>query len=282
MTPDDPVGSTTRRVLYKLAFRDAVNLRPWSEIRALGRRIQRRRVAGGVAGIAIVLTGAGAANALVARNGPATAIRSERTVPTSSTSATTSTTSPATTEPVSTPRANDVPPPVSGTEPTAAETTTSTTDPALQPYERGVQFTASTTAERAQVAVGDNVVLYATMTNTGTRAFHTEGYGSFGVACAPWPEGSTPDFFDMGAFIPEVVLQPGQTETFTITLTATDYVGTVFCGVGFAYHGDAFAAGPNRQDPSADAFVEIVARSDTTTTAAPSTSTTVANPLATT
>ena len=124
--------------------------------------------------------------------------------------------------------------------------------------------------------MGDNFVLYATLHNTGSRAFHTEGYGSFGVACQPWPVGSAPDFFDMGAFIPEVVLEPGATQTFTITLTATDYIGTVFCGVGFAYHGDAFAAGPNYDDTSVDAFVDIVAPPVTSTTGGPASTSTTA------
>jgi len=274
VTGDDEVRGPARRALYRIGFAHAIQLRPWPEVRALGQRIQRRRIAALVVAVAALLTGAGAANALVARgaapSGPPPGV-------TPATEATTTSTRPATaTSTESAP--SDLPTSPPASTPTF-EPTTSTTEPALQPYEDGVQFTASTTAERGQVFVGDDVVLHATLHNTGTRAFHTEGYGSFGVACAPWPEGAAPDFFDMGAFIPEVVLQPGQTETFTITLTATDYVGTVFCGVGFAYHGDAFAAGPNRDDTGADAFVEITARPSTTpsTTVPATTSTTDAS-----
>jgi len=81
VTGDDEIRGPARRALYRIGFAHAIQLRPWPEIRALGRRIQRRRLAVGVAGIAIVLTGAGAANALVVRGGPTGEIRSDTNVP---------------------------------------------------------------------------------------------------------------------------------------------------------------------------------------------------------
>jgi hypothetical protein len=64
---DDAVGGAVRRALYRIGFADAIRLRPWADIRARARRLQRRRVAVGVVIVASLLTGAGAANALVAR-----------------------------------------------------------------------------------------------------------------------------------------------------------------------------------------------------------------------
>lgn len=278
MTHDDPVGSATRRALYRFAFRDAVNLRPWSEIRALGRRIQRRRIAAGVAGVAIVFTGAGAANALVVRGSPGGEIRSDGTVPsTTSTTSVTSAETPTSETVTSTSEATPLPP-AAPEIPVSTEATTTTTEPVLPPYDANAHYTGHTTAERSQVTAGEEIVLHATLENTGTQAFETLGYGSIGVACQPWPADSAPMFFDLGEFLDYAVLQPGESRTFTVTLIAPDFVGEVACGLGLAYHGDAFAAGPNYADPGANAYVQIVAPSDGSTTAPePTTSTTASD-----
>jgi hypothetical protein len=141
----------------------------------------------------------------------------------------------------------------------------------LPPYDKDVSFTSRTTTDTPQVVVGGGIVLHASLTNTGTRAFETLGYGSIGVACDQLPEEPrTENDARIGTFLDSVVVQPGETHTFTVTLTAPDYVGRLTCGVGLAYHGDANAAGPTFGP--ADAFVDVGPAPDTTTTAAPTTS----------
>jgi hypothetical protein len=271
VTGEDEVGGAVRRALYRIGFADAIRLRPWADIRARARQLQRRRVAVGVVIVASLLTGAGAANALVARGTPSPDSREHRTATISTTTGTASTTS-STSDTVpaspSTAAGSEVSPPPDVTDTTVAPT--STTEPVLPPYDGRASWTSQTTTDTPQVVVGGDIVLHTSLSNTGAQAFETLGYGSIGVACDQLSdEPRTGNDARVGTFVDLVVLQPGETYTFTVTLTAPDYVGRLTCGVGLAYHGDANAAGPTFGP--ADAIVDVSAPIVSTTIADPTT-----------
>jgi hypothetical protein len=271
MTDEDEVRGPARRALYRIGYAPAILLRPWADIRARARWLQRRRVAVGVVIVTTLLTGAGAANALVARRTPDSAARDDGTPTIGTTTGTASTTTPTReTAPAATavPAGSELPPPG---VPDTTDTEPSTTVAVLAPYDEGAAWTSHTTTDTPQVAVAGAIVLHASVTNTGTQAFETSGYGSIGVACDQLPDAARNGIdARVGAFLDFVVIQPGETHTFTVTLTAPDYVGRLTCGVGLAYHGDAFAAGPTFGPD--DATVDVAPAPDTSTTAVPTTS----------
>ena len=106
----------------------------------------------------------------------------------------------------------------------------------------------------------------AELRNTGTQPQSTIGYGSLGIACDRWPISASPtEGLPYGQFLDWVVLQPGESHSFTMSFRAEpQFAGSVICGVGLAFHGDAFAAGPYDY-PSGTVTIDIVAPPDPTT-----------------
>lgn len=261
---DDAIANRARHALHQMAGARTIGS-SWADVQTAARRVQQKRLSMVGAAGAIVLIAATAAVAAVGRDDahPTKGVGSES--PATSTSQTTTSvpffygsSSAAPTTPAG-------PIAVPGT--VAPTVPTQDTGPVvLQPQDGS--WEASTSADAKQVSVGDTVTLHAELRNTGTQAQQTIGYGSLGIACDrpigdPYTEG-----LPFGEFLDWVVLPPGESHSFSMSFRAEpEWVGSIICGVGLAFHGDAFAAGPFEY-PAGTVTIDIVAAPE------PSTSTT--------
>ena len=282
---DDAIARAALRTLGALAHPDAPGHLSWETVRSCARRVQRRRVAAVGAASAIVLLGATAAVASAGHNDRDGARAAGLGSPTSSASEPSSTptqpwdsSSAAGTTigtPPGIPEGDDGSATVPTTLPTDPTIATTTTQVVLQPNE-GSWRTNKTTVDKPVVAVGETFVVTVELTNTGTQLQTTIGYSSYGVACLPYPLTEVREGLPVGHFFSEApVMQPGETHTFSVTFQAeATWVGTLWCGSGYAYHGDDFAAFGY---PTVE--VEVVAGPDpATTTTTTTTTTTIAAP----
>jgi hypothetical protein len=162
-----------------------------------------------------------------------------------------------------------LPPPGSdvavASDPVAATPGTVPDPEPLQPQDG--TWRVSTASDATSVTVGDDFVVRATISNTGTQPQQTAGYGSFAIACS-WADQSMtnpgPESLPIGQFPSGGVVPAGESRTFSVTFRAEpEFVGRLQCGTGIVFHGDA---------PYANTFggitIEVVPPADATTTTA--------------
>jgi hypothetical protein len=266
---DDVTANAARRALDQLGRGELIDL-SWAEVQAGARRRRQRSLSVLGAACAIVLVGASAAVAAIGGDtgndldvaGPGSPASSTSepapttTLPWDSSSAASTTLN---ADPVSEGDNGTGTAPI--TIPTDPANDTTTTQVVLQPNEGSWSSTAS--VDKSVVTVGDDFVVTVELTNTGTQLQTTYGYSSYGIGCLQYPLTDYRDGLPTGQFFAEAPgMQPGETHTFSITFHAEpSWVGTLTCGAGYAYHGDADATFGY---PAA--MIEVVAAPDPTTT----------------
>ncbi len=258
---DDAIADRARHALRQIAGMRTIDS-SWGDVQTDARRVRQRRLSMLGAAGAIVLIAGTAAVAAVGRDDTHPTKRVGSESPATSISQTT------TSVPLAFGSSSAAPTlhtPIAAPETAVPTAPTGDTQPGvLQPQDG--RWDASASTDSAQVTVGDTVTVRAELRNTGTEPQSTIGYGSLGIACDRWPIDAPPtDGLPLGQFLDWVVLQPGESRSFSMSFQAEpQFVGSIICGVGLAFHGDAYAAGPYDY-PSGTVTIDIVAPTDTTT-----------------
>jgi hypothetical protein len=269
---DDQVARGARYALHQLAGTRTLDA-SWADVQQSARRVKQRRLSAIGAACVVVLLGTGVAVAAGGSDGrTAKDVRGESSTTTTSTSTETTTTSaPFGFGPTSPPPTRSDGSPIA-TIPTAGPTgpTGSTGPDVVQPQDGSWDAVASVDSE--QVTVGDTVTVHAELRNTGTKPQSTVGYGSLAIACDRVQEEGVPsEDIRFGEFLDWVVLQPGEARSFSMTFVAeSGYAPELNCGVGIAFHGDAYAASPFEY-PQGYVTMEILPATEPTTSTTSST-----------